>query len=234
MAAGEPPRDRALQARQVDEEAGAPARPQRRLLGSEARLQVRARPDHSRTGHPDRRAHLGRRRRDQGGAARSDGRHQQVGRARTSTSPILRTGFIQLDQAGRSGKNPFQDRRVRLAANQAVDVDSIIKHVINGLGDRTATLVNPMAFGYDPSLKPYKQDLARAKKLLMEAGFPNGLEVGLLIMGPTVEPGLIQTTEALVSDLAKAGIHTKQRMVGEVGPFSNLVRDNKADPMFTW
>jgi peptide/nickel transport system substrate-binding protein len=156
------------------------------------------------------------------------------GQARTSTSPILRTAFIQLDQAGRSGKNPFQDRRVRLAANLAVDIDSIIKHVINGLGDRTATTVNPMAFGFDPSVKPYKQDLAQAKKLLTEAGFPNGLEVGLLSTGPTVEPGLIQTTEAIVADLAKAGIRTKQRMVGEVGPFTNLVRDNKADPMFTW
>jgi len=156
------------------------------------------------------------------------------GQARTSTSPILRTAFIQLDQAGRSGKNPFQDRRVRLAANLAVDMDSIIKHVINGLGDRTATTVNPMAFGFDPSVKPYKQDLAQAKKLLTEAGFPNGLEVGLMSTGPTVEPGLIQTTEAIVADLAKAGIRTKQRFVGEVGPFTNLVRDNKADPMFTW
>src|SRR5881397_3682961 len=156
------------------------------------------------------------------------------GQARTSTSPILRTAFIQLDQAGRSGKNPFQDRRVRLAANLAVDMDSIIKHVINGLGDRVATAVNPMAFGFDPSIKAYKQDLAQAKKLLAEAGFPNGVEVGLLSTGPTVEPGLIQTTEAIVADLAKAGIRAKQRFVGEVGPFTNLVRDNKADPMFTW
>ena len=72
------------------------------------------------------------------------------GQARTGTSPILRTAFIQLDQAGRSGPNPFQDRRVRQAANLAVDVDAIVKHVLNGLGDRTATTVNPMAFGYDP------------------------------------------------------------------------------------
>src|SRR5215475_6285368 len=156
------------------------------------------------------------------------------GQARTSTSPILRTAFIQLDQAGRSGANPFQDKRVRLAANLAVDMDSIIKHVINGLGDRTATTVNPMAFGFDPSTKPYKQDLAQAKKLLADAGLPNGLDVGLLSTGPTVEPGLIQTTEAIVADLAKAGIRAKQRFVGEVGPFTNLVRDNKADPMFTW
>src|SRR5436309_9647798 len=154
------------------------------------------------------------------------------GAARTSTSPILRTAFLQLDQAGRTGKNPFQDRRVRQAANLAVDIDSIIKHVLNGLGDRTATTVNPMAFGFDPAVKPYKQDLAQAKKLLADAGFPNGLEVGFLRTGPVVEPGLIQTSDAIVADLAKAGIRTKARMVGESGPFTNLVRENKAHPMF--
>src|SRR5215831_10333504 len=154
------------------------------------------------------------------------------GNARTSTSPILRTAMLQLDQAGRAGPNPFQDRRVRQAANLAVDIDSIIKHVINGLGDRTATVINPMAFGYDASLKPYKQDLAQAKKLLAEAGFPNGLEVGFLRGQPTVEPGIIQTSDAIVADLAKAGIRTKARMVGEVGPLTNLIRDSKADPMF--
>src|SRR5881628_1607847 len=154
------------------------------------------------------------------------------GQARTTTSPILRTAMLQLDQAGRSGANPFQDRRVRLAANLAVDVDSIIKHVLNGLGDRVATTVNPMAFGFDPSLKPYKQDLAQAKKLLADAGFPNGIDVGFLRTQPTVEPGLIQTSDAIMADLAKAGIRTKARMVGEVGPFTNLIRDNKADPMF--
>jgi peptide/nickel transport system substrate-binding protein len=154
------------------------------------------------------------------------------GQARTATSPILRTAMIQLDQAGRSGPNPFQDRRVRQAANLAVDIDGIIKHVLNGLGDRVATAVNPMAFGFDPSVKPYKQDLAQAKKLLADAGFPNGLEVGFLRTQPIVEPGLIQTSDAIVADLAKAGIRTKARMVGESGPFTNLIRDSKADPMF--
>jgi len=123
---------------------------------------------------------------------------------------------------------------VRQAANLAVDIESIIKHVINGLGDRTATTINPMAFGFDPGLKPYKQDVAQAKKLLAEAGFPNGFEVGFLRTQPVVEPGLIQTSDAIVADLAKVGIRTKARMVGEVGPYTNLVRDNKADPMFEW
>src|SRR2546422_878097 len=156
------------------------------------------------------------------------------GQARTSTSPILRTAMLQLDQAGRSGKNPFQDKRGRQAANMAPDMDGIIKHLLNGLGDRVAPTVNPMAFGFDPTLKPYKQDHAAAKKLLADAGYPSGFEVGFMTTGPTVEPGLIQTTEAIAADLAKVGIRTKQRFIGEVGPFTNLVRDNKADPMFTW
>src|SRR4029434_3475354 len=53
------------------------------------------------------------------------------GQARTTTSPILRTAMIQLDQAGRSGANPFQDRRVRLAANLAVCLCFTHTHVLN-------------------------------------------------------------------------------------------------------
>ena len=156
------------------------------------------------------------------------------GQARILTSPILRTAMLQFDQAGRAGTNPFQDRRVRQAANLAVDIDSVIKHVIHGLGDRTATTINPMAFGFDSGLKPYKQDIAQAKKLLGEAGFPNGLEVGFLTGPPIVEPAVQQTSEAISADLAKAGIRTRKRYVGEIGPYVNLVRDSKAEPMFEW
>src|SRR3989454_9364718 len=128
------------------------------------------------------------------------------GRARTSVAPILRTAIIQLDQAGRSGPNPFTDRRVRQAANLAADVDAVIKHVLNGLGDRVATAINPMAFGYDPSLKPFRQDLARARKLLAEAGYPNGFDVRFRTGPPIVEPAVQQTSEAISADLTQAGI----------------------------
>jgi peptide/nickel transport system substrate-binding protein len=156
------------------------------------------------------------------------------GAARTSTSPILRTAFLQLDQAGRGGPNPFTDRRVRQAANLAPDMDSIIKHVLNGLGDRTATAINPMAFGFDPSVKPYKQDLATAKKLLADAGYPNGFDVRFRTTAPIVEPALPQTSEAIAADLAKVGIRTQQNYIGEVGPYVNQARDGKAGPMFEW
>src|SRR5881296_453016 len=156
------------------------------------------------------------------------------GVARTTTSPILRTAMIQLDQSGRAGANPFQDRRVRLAATLAVDIDSIIKHVLNGLGDRVATTVNPMAFGFDPGLKPFKQDLAAAKKLLAEAGYPNGVDITYNQGPPTVEPGLLQTDEAIVADLTKAGFRVKQNYIGDNTVFVARVKDNKGGPMFSF
>src|SRR2546426_487164 len=156
------------------------------------------------------------------------------GQARTATSPILRTAMLQLDQAARSGPNPFTDRRVRQAANLAVDVDAVIKFVLNGLGDRVATGVNPMAFGWDPNLKPYKQDLAQAKKLLAEAGFPNGVDVLFHEGPPIVEPAIQQTNDAIVSDMAKAGFRVKRNYIGDNTVLVARIKEGKAGSMFNW
>jgi peptide/nickel transport system substrate-binding protein len=156
------------------------------------------------------------------------------GQARTGTSPILRTALLQLDQAARSGPNPFTDRRVRQAANLAVDADGIIKHVLNGLGDRTATAINPMAFGWDPNLKPYKQDIARAKQLLADAGFPNGLDITFHTGPPIVEPAIQQTNDAIVADMAKAGFRVKQSYIGDNTVLVARIKEGKGGPMFNW
>jgi peptide/nickel transport system substrate-binding protein len=157
---------------------------------------------------------------------------EKSGQARTSSSPILRTAMIQLDQAARSGPNPFTDVRVRRAANLAADIDGIIKHVLNGLGDRVATAVNPMAFGWDPNLKPYKQDVAAARKLLAEAGYPNGLDILFNEGPPTVEPGLRQTVDALTADLTKAGFRVKRSYIGDNTVQVARIKEGKLGPMF--
>jgi peptide/nickel transport system substrate-binding protein len=158
------------------------------------------------------------------------------GSARVGTSPILRTAFLQLDQAARGGPNPFTDRRVRQAANLAVDMDAVIKHVLNGLGDRVATVVNPMAFGFDPGLKPYRQDPAQARKLLADAGYPNGFDVRFQTGLEGTEPATLQTNEAIVADLTKVGIRAQQQYIGETVVFSTRTREGKAGPMsnFNW
>src|SRR5262245_43233386 len=68
---------------------------------------------------------------------------------------------------------PVADRRVRQAMNAAVDVDEIIKNVLDGKGVRVATMLTDKHFGFDPQLKPTKSDPGKAKQLLAEAGFPN-------------------------------------------------------------
>ena len=99
-----------------------------------------------------------------------------------------RVVFLQMDQArdellysNVKGKNPFKDERVRKAFYMGIDEDAIVKTVMRGLAVETAILLpNPTAAGIPKSLdKRVKYDPDGAKKLLAEAGYPNGFEVQL-------------------------------------------------------
>jgi peptide/nickel transport system substrate-binding protein len=96
--------------------------------------------------------------------------------------------FLQMDQArdelkysNVKGKNPFKDERVRKAFYMAIDEDAIVKTVMRGLAVPTAVLLpNPDKAGIPPNLiKRPKYDVNAAKKLLADAGYPNGFEVQL-------------------------------------------------------
>jgi peptide/nickel transport system substrate-binding protein len=96
--------------------------------------------------------------------------------------------FLQMDQArdellysNVKGKNPFKDERVRKAFYMGIDEDAIVKTVMRGLAVETAILLpNPDKAGIPKSMdKRVKYDPAAAKKLLAEAGYPNGFEVQL-------------------------------------------------------
>ena len=99
-----------------------------------------------------------------------------------STAPSIRTIQLmiythQMDASHKSTgpyNGPTADKRVRQAIAYAIDADEIIKGVMDGKAVRVATMLTSLHFGYDPSLKPIKQDLARTKKLLADAGLPNG------------------------------------------------------------
>jgi peptide/nickel transport system substrate-binding protein len=82
----------------------------------------------------------------------------------------------QLLYSDLKGKNPFKDRRVRLALYQAVDVNALKSQVMRGLSIPTGIpLPSPKGAGVPDSLeKRYPYDVAAAKKLLAEAGYPNG------------------------------------------------------------
>jgi peptide/nickel transport system substrate-binding protein len=156
-----------------------------------------------------------------------------------STAPSVRTIQLMFYTAQFDAQNklvgPYQgptvDKRVRQAITLALDVDEIIKGVLDGRAQRVATMLPSMHFGYDPSLKPVKQDLVKAKKLLAEAGFPNGLEITLNgPQGRYVRDK--EVAEAAAGQLSKAGIKTTLRTFEFVNYLNNMVYVHKAGPVW--
>jgi len=66
---------------------------------------------------------------------------------------------------------PFDDPRVRQALNYAINWEPILKDIYHGYATRLATCFLPSGFGYDPALKPYPYDPAKARALLSAAGY---------------------------------------------------------------
>ena len=82
-----------------------------------------------------------------------------------------------MDSMGRSGVNFFKDKRVRQAVNHAIDKNEIIQAVLKGYATPTNSATNSLHFGYEPNVASYPYDPAKAKKLLADAGYPNGFTV---------------------------------------------------------
>jgi peptide/nickel transport system substrate-binding protein len=99
----------------------------------------------------------------------------------------VRTIFIGLDQGSDElkysdvkGKNPFKDKRVREALNVAIDREAIKRSIMRGMSLPAAIMVAPGVNGHTSDIdQPLKPDTDRAKRLLAEAGYPNGFEFQL-------------------------------------------------------
>ena len=152
------------------------------------------------------------------------------GTARVTATKILRVVYLQLDGDGRAGKGPLTDVRVRRAINHAVNVDEIMQKVLGGKAVRTATGDNPMVFGYDAAVKPYAYDPAQAKKLLAEAGYPNGLELTLNTYTGSIV-NVDQVAQAIMGYLSLAGVRVKLRHFADVGQYLANFRGSKLDGM---
>jgi peptide/nickel transport system substrate-binding protein len=86
----------------------------------------------------------------------------------------------ELQYSSVKGRNPFKDKRVREAFQLAIDTSAIRTQVMRGLSYPTNVMFAPQSAGYDKGLDvPKKADRERAKKLLAEAGYPQGFEVTL-------------------------------------------------------
>ncbi|MBV1695702.1 MAG: ABC transporter substrate-binding protein, partial [Hyphomicrobiales bacterium] len=105
---------------------------------------------------------------------------------RVLTGPEVRTIFLGLDSmrdellySNVKGKNPFKDVRVRKAFYQAIDIEAIKAKVMRGMSTPSALLISPLLFSRSGEFSRHPYDPAAAKRLLTEAGYPNGFEVRL-------------------------------------------------------
>jgi peptide/nickel transport system substrate-binding protein len=138
----------------------------------------------------------------------------------------VRTIFIGLDQhndelkySGVKGKNPFKDVRVRKALNMAVDREAIRKVTMRGLSIPAGIMIAPGVHGNSKDIdKVEKYDPAGAKKLLAEAGYPNGIEFTLDCPNNRYVNDE-KICQSLISMWARAGFNVRLNAM----PFANYI-----------
>jgi peptide/nickel transport system substrate-binding protein len=118
-------------------------------------------------------------------------------------------------------KSPWHDRRVRLAASHAIDREGLNQAETLGLSRPTGALI-PRVLDFARVYEPPAYDPARARKLLGEAGYPNGFDAGDL----TPFPPFFSMGEGLVNYLQAVGIKTRLRTM-ERAAFLSAWREKK-------
>jgi len=118
--------------------------------------------------------------------------------------PGLNIGYL----AYNTQKKPFDDVRVRKAFNMAMNKKAIIDAVYLSTGVAATNPIPPIMWSYNESIKDDPYDPEAAKKLLAEAGYPNGLETDLWAMPVQrpYNPNARRIAELMQADLAKVGV----------------------------
>src|SRR5499433_2130858 len=114
-------------------------------------------------------------------------------------------------------KSPWHDKRVRLAANYAINRQELNEAETLGASKLTGSMV-PRAFEFSLPFEPYPYDPAKAKQLLAEAGYPNGFDAGDL----TPAPPYFDMGESIANYLRAVGIKVKLRPMERAAFFAEL------------
>ena len=152
-----------------------------------------------------------------------------------------RTIFLGMDQfrdelvgSNIKGKNPLKDVRVRKALYQAIDVNTVTRNILRGLGKPTGTLVAPQVAGWTEAVgKRFPYDVEASKKLLAEAGYGDGFEVDFAC--PTnryISDEAI--CQAITAMWARVGVKAKLRTLPTVNYFPMIQRSEASIYMLGW
>ena len=121
--------------------------------------------------------------------------------------PGLNIGYLAFNTT----RKPFDDKRVREALNMALDRRAILDAVYLGAGQPAKNLIPPTMWSYNDAVQTPPFDQAAAKKLLAEAGFPDGFETDLWAMPVQrpYNPDARRIAELMQADLAKIGVRAR-------------------------
>ena len=137
--------------------------------------------------------------------------------------------YIAFDSHGTSGNRLFTDPRVRKAVWMAIDRDPIIEHIVPGglkyVAKLTALCFETTTPSCNPTVAFPKYDPEGAKKLLAEAGYPNGIDYEYTVVTPQ-KP----IAEAVAGSMLKAGIRATIRPV----PLSVYQKDRNDGKLTSW
>ena len=155
--------------------------------------------------------------------------------------PELRTIFLGMDQkrdellfSNVKGKNPFKDVRVRRAFYQAIDIETIKSRVMRGASVPSALMVGAAVRGYQADMnKRLPYDVDAAKKLLTEAGYPNGFEVSMNCPNDRyVNDSAI--CQAVAANLARIGVKVNLQAETKVSYFPKILRRDTSFYLLGW
>jgi ABC-type transport system substrate-binding protein len=136
--------------------------------------------------------------------------------------PAFMTAFVAMNTL----KKPFDNVLVRRAINMAFDRASYLNAVFAGTASEAVLPYPPNTWGYPRDVAPYPYDVAHAKKLLAEAGYPNGFDTTVWVRptGSMLNPNPSAGADLLQADLARIGIRARIQVLD----WGELIRRGKA------
>lgn len=144
-----------------------------------------------------------------------------------------RIAYCQLFPDSPQGKGELKDKRVRQALNYGINVDNIIKFLLAGHSKRISTILPPLSFAYDGSLKPYPYDPEKAKSLLKEAGLGGGFNLVIETPSSFILPKSVEIGQAMQEDLGKIGIKVDLKPT-ELATMVKERDTKQIAPMYFW
>jgi peptide/nickel transport system substrate-binding protein len=118
------------------------------------------------------------------------------------------TPYVTAKGGGALDRNPLRDRRVRLAISKAINRAALVEQIMHGVGEPAGQIAVPGMFAYDPDIRPEAQDLGGARRLLAEAGWPDGFAVTLHATNDRY-PNDSRLAQAVAQMLTRIGIEAK-------------------------